>query len=108
MLDDSVSPRTTRVTWSRPTRNSVGGACPLIALAALPPNGGRRFYPQRRPATLHRRSRPPSSRPLGAVAQYTDFENFATLTPGAHQFDALSATLDQVVAWSDALAVLRK
>ncbi|MEU7875249.1 NAD(P)H-dependent oxidoreductase [Dactylosporangium sp. NPDC049140] len=43
-----------------------------------------------------------------ALSFYTDFENFTTLTPGAHQFDALSATLDQVVAWSDALAVLRK
>jgi NAD(P)H-dependent FMN reductase len=43
-----------------------------------------------------------------ALSFYTDFENFATLAPGAHQFDALTATLDQVVAWSDALAVLRK
>lgn len=39
---------------------------------------------------------------------YTDFENFVSLVPGAHQVKALSDTLDQVVAWSDALATLRK
>ncbi|WP_238011502.1 NAD(P)H-dependent oxidoreductase [Dactylosporangium sp. AC04546] len=43
-----------------------------------------------------------------ALSFYTDFEQFTTLAPGAHQFDALTATLDQLVAWSDALAVLRK
>ncbi|GAA2623235.1 NAD(P)H-dependent oxidoreductase [Dactylosporangium fulvum] len=43
-----------------------------------------------------------------ALSFYTDFENFTALTPGAHQFDALSALLDQLVAWSDALAPLRK
>ncbi|WP_432969951.1 NADPH-dependent FMN reductase [Dactylosporangium sp. CA-233914] len=43
-----------------------------------------------------------------ALSLYTDFENFATLKPGAHQADTLTATLDQVIAWSDALAVLRK
>lgn len=43
-----------------------------------------------------------------ALSFYTDFENFVRLVPGAHQVEALSDTLDQVVAWSDALAPLRK
>ncbi|GAA0898105.1 NADPH-dependent FMN reductase [Virgisporangium aurantiacum] len=43
-----------------------------------------------------------------ALSFYTDFENFTTITPGRHQFDALTATLDQVIAWSDALSTLRK
>ncbi|GAA0969474.1 NAD(P)H-dependent oxidoreductase [Acrocarpospora macrocephala] len=43
-----------------------------------------------------------------ALSFYTDFENFTTLTPGAHQVDALATTFDQVVAWSDALAPLRQ
>ena len=43
-----------------------------------------------------------------ALSFYTDFENFTTITPGQHQFDALTATLDQVIAWSDALSTLRK
>jgi len=42
-----------------------------------------------------------------ALSFYTDFENFATLRPGPHQFDALGTTLDQVVAWSNALSPLR-
>jgi NAD(P)H-dependent FMN reductase len=42
-----------------------------------------------------------------ALSFYTDFENFTTLTPGQHQIDALTSTLDQVVAWSDALGKLR-
>jgi NAD(P)H-dependent FMN reductase len=36
-----------------------------------------------------------------------DFENFSVFKPGAHQEDALATTLDQVVAWSRALAPLR-
>ncbi|GAA0403104.1 FMN reductase [Acrocarpospora corrugata] len=43
-----------------------------------------------------------------ALSFYTDFENFSTLTPGTHQTDAMTATFDQVVAWSEALAHLRK
>ncbi|CAG6399085.1 NAD(P)H-dependent oxidoreductase [Streptomyces cocklensis] len=42
-----------------------------------------------------------------ALSMFTDFENFSVLKPGAHQADAVTATLDQVVAWSDALAPLR-
>jgi NAD(P)H-dependent FMN reductase len=43
-----------------------------------------------------------------ALSLYTDFENFVTLAPQPHQVQALSDTLDQVVAWSEALAPLRK
>ncbi|WP_327111515.1 NAD(P)H-dependent oxidoreductase [Streptomyces sp. NBC_01341] len=42
-----------------------------------------------------------------ALSLFTDFENFSTFKPGAHQVDALNATLDQVQAWSAALAPLR-
>ncbi|MEV4510253.1 NAD(P)H-dependent oxidoreductase [Dactylosporangium sp. NPDC049525] len=42
-----------------------------------------------------------------ALSFYTDFENFTALTPSRPQIDALTSTLDQVVAWSDALAKLR-
>ncbi|MEH0821684.1 MULTISPECIES: NADPH-dependent FMN reductase [unclassified Micromonospora] len=42
-----------------------------------------------------------------ALSLYTDFENFSTFKPGDHQRDALTTTLDQVVAWSRALAPLR-
>lgn len=42
-----------------------------------------------------------------ALSLFTDFENFSTFTPGKHQRDALTTTLDQVVAWSQALAPLR-
>jgi NAD(P)H-dependent FMN reductase len=38
---------------------------------------------------------------------HNDFENFQTLTPQPHQVAALAATLDDVVAWSSALAPLR-
>lgn len=37
----------------------------------------------------------------------TDFENFSVLKPAPYQLSQLDATLDQVVAWSDALAPLR-
>ncbi|MER7008558.1 NAD(P)H-dependent oxidoreductase [Dactylosporangium sp. NPDC000555] len=43
-----------------------------------------------------------------ALSLYTDYENFVTLNPAAHQYDALTALFDQLVAWSDALAHLRK
>lgn len=37
----------------------------------------------------------------------TDFENFSTFRPGEHHLPALQTLLDQVVAWSAALAPLR-
>jgi len=37
----------------------------------------------------------------------TDFVNYSQFTPGAHQTGALATVLDQVVAWSTALAPLR-
>ncbi|MFC9893762.1 NADPH-dependent FMN reductase [Nocardia sp. NPDC127579] len=42
-----------------------------------------------------------------AISVLTDFENYTTFTPGAHHAAALQTTLDQVVAWSGALAPLR-
>lgn len=38
---------------------------------------------------------------------HNDFENFVTLTPQPHQLTALTTMLDEVVAWSKALAPLR-
>ena len=37
----------------------------------------------------------------------TDFVNYSQFTPGAHQAGALTVMLDQLVAWSTALAPLR-
>ena len=42
-----------------------------------------------------------------ALSLFTDFENFSVFAPGARQEDAVGAMLDQVVAWSGALAGLR-
>ncbi|GAA1360719.1 NADPH-dependent FMN reductase [Catellatospora chokoriensis] len=42
-----------------------------------------------------------------ALSLFTDFENFSVFKPGQFQRDALDTTLDQVVAWSRALAPLR-
>ncbi len=42
-----------------------------------------------------------------ALSLFTDFENFSTFAPGAHQEDAVDGMLDQLVAWSDALAPVR-
>jgi NAD(P)H-dependent FMN reductase len=42
-----------------------------------------------------------------ALSLFTDFENFRVLKPNDFQHDALNSTLDQVVAWSKALAPLR-
>jgi NAD(P)H-dependent FMN reductase len=42
-----------------------------------------------------------------ALSLFTDFENFSVFKPSEFQHDALTATLDQVVAWSQALAPLR-
>jgi NAD(P)H-dependent FMN reductase len=43
-----------------------------------------------------------------ALSLFTDFENFSVFKPGEHHIDTLDATLDQVVAWSTALAPLRR
>ncbi|WP_405588351.1 NADPH-dependent FMN reductase [Streptomyces sp. NBC_01190] len=42
-----------------------------------------------------------------ALSLYTDFENFSVFKPGDHHLEALTLTLDQTVAWSNALAPLR-
>ncbi|MFI5998459.1 NADPH-dependent FMN reductase [Streptomyces sp. NPDC051362] len=42
-----------------------------------------------------------------ALSLFTDFENFSVFKPAATQAETLGATLDQVVAWSKALAPLR-
>lgn len=42
-----------------------------------------------------------------ALSLVTDFENFAVLRPGEHNVVSLGQMLDQVVAWSTALAPLR-
>jgi NAD(P)H-dependent FMN reductase len=41
------------------------------------------------------------------LSLFTDFENFTTFRPGAHQGAAVAALLDQVVAWARALQPLR-
>jgi len=38
----------------------------------------------------------------------TDFVNFTDLQPGEYQEQALATLMDQVIAWSTALAPLRK
>lgn len=43
-----------------------------------------------------------------ALSLFTDFENFSKFSPGPQHTPALDAMLGQVVAWSDALAPLRK
>ena len=42
-----------------------------------------------------------------ALSLATDFVNYSQFTPGAHQAGALTTMLDQLVAWSTALAPLR-
>lgn len=42
-----------------------------------------------------------------ALSLFTDFANFTVFKPGEHQLAALRTTLDQVVAWSKALAPVR-
>ncbi|MDX6240594.1 MAG: hypothetical protein QOG10_5414, partial [Kribbellaceae bacterium] len=42
-----------------------------------------------------------------ALSLHTDFINFSEFNPGAHQTDALTAVLDEVVSWSGALATVR-
>ncbi|MEV7238440.1 NAD(P)H-dependent oxidoreductase [Streptomyces sp. NPDC051020] len=42
-----------------------------------------------------------------ALSLFNDFESFSTFKPIDAQHDALTATLDQVIAWTNALAPLR-
>jgi NAD(P)H-dependent FMN reductase len=42
-----------------------------------------------------------------SLSLFHDFENFSVFKPGDFQLEALNATLDQVLAWSKALAPLR-
>ncbi|MEV0338215.1 NAD(P)H-dependent oxidoreductase [Nocardia sp. NPDC050713] len=42
-----------------------------------------------------------------AISLLTDFENHTTFTPRVHHVTALNKTLDQLIAWSAALAPLR-
>jgi hypothetical protein len=43
-----------------------------------------------------------------ALSLITEFENFSVFKPGGYSADALSTMLDQVIAWSAALAPLRQ
>ena len=43
-----------------------------------------------------------------ALSLFTDFTDFTDLAPAAHQSQALDTLLDQVIAWSHALAPLRQ
>ncbi len=42
------------------------------------------------------------------LSLFTDFENYVTFKPAAHHAKSVDAMLDQVVAWSGALAPLRQ
>jgi NAD(P)H-dependent FMN reductase len=42
-----------------------------------------------------------------ALSLHSDFTNFSQFTPAPHQAQAVGTVLDQVVAWSGALAALR-
>jgi NAD(P)H-dependent FMN reductase len=42
-----------------------------------------------------------------ALSMHTDFENFSTLKPGAHQEAAVNAMLDDLVPWGQALQTMR-
>jgi NAD(P)H-dependent FMN reductase len=42
-----------------------------------------------------------------ALSLFTEFENFTEFKPGAQQSQGLGTLLDQVIAWSEALAPLR-
>jgi NAD(P)H-dependent FMN reductase len=43
-----------------------------------------------------------------ALSLFTDFEEFSRFTPGAQQEQAVTAMLDQVVAWGSALKAVRR
>jgi hypothetical protein len=42
-----------------------------------------------------------------ALSLYTDFKNFAEFSPAPPHTEAVGRVLDQVVAWSGALATVR-
>ncbi|MFF2382528.1 NADPH-dependent FMN reductase [Streptomyces sp. NPDC058108] len=42
-----------------------------------------------------------------SLSLFNDFENFSVFQPGDFQVEALNTTLDQLLAWSEALAPLR-
>ncbi len=42
-----------------------------------------------------------------SLSLFTDFENFSSFNPAAHQEDAITPMLDQLIAWSTALKPLR-
>jgi hypothetical protein len=42
-----------------------------------------------------------------ALSLITEFENYSVFKPGDYNVAALNTLLDQVIAWSDALAPLR-
>ena len=42
-----------------------------------------------------------------ALSMFTDFENFSTLKPGPHQEAAVNAMLDDLIAWGQALQIMR-
>jgi NAD(P)H-dependent FMN reductase len=42
-----------------------------------------------------------------ALSLFTDFENFSTLRPGSHQEAAVTAMLDDLIAWGQALQTMR-
>jgi NAD(P)H-dependent FMN reductase len=42
-----------------------------------------------------------------ALSLFTDFVNFSDFAPGEHQAQSLSVLIDEVIAWSGALAPLR-
>ena len=41
------------------------------------------------------------------LSLFTDFENFSSFKPGAHQEKALDAMLEQLIPWAEALKALR-
>ena len=43
-----------------------------------------------------------------ALSLFTDFEDFSRINPGPHQLQALTTMLDELLAWSAALAPLRE
>jgi hypothetical protein len=42
-----------------------------------------------------------------ALSLFTDFENFSAFKPGPHQETAVTAMLDDLVAWGGALQTMR-
>jgi hypothetical protein len=43
-----------------------------------------------------------------ALSLFADFKNFTDFAPGDHQSPSLDTLLGEVIAWSEALAPLRK